>query len=305
MRVLIVGLPLFAERLSLALSEFDPDSRFVHLDTYYSKRDKLQALWQIRRADCVVSINGSITPSRVFELALKRNVPLIMNWVGTDVLKSTKAFKEGNFEQDYIDKATHFCEVGWIQEELAEIGINAEIVNFAAFKKSFELKPVPNKKLTVLSYISHRRSDFYGMRTLIRMAEQFPTMNFLIAGTDAADYQPLPANMKALGWVNKMDEFFDQTHVCVRFTEHDGLSNFILESLARGKQVAYKNAFNHCAHCPDEEILAATLLDFETKLKNGDDLINSDGAEFIREEFNENVILGNFLEKIKAAIGEK
>ena len=305
MRVLIVGLPLFAERLSHALSEYDPDSRFVHLDTYYSKRDKLRALWQIRRADCVVSINGSIQPSHVFELALKRNVPLIMNWVGTDVLKSTKAFKEGKFEQRYIDQATHFCEVGWIQEELKEIGINAEIVNFAAFKKSFELIPVPNKKLTILSYIPDRRSDFYGMPTLIRMAKRFPSMNFLIAGTDGAENQPLPENMKALGWVNKMDGIYDETHVCVRFTEHDGLSNFILESLARGKQVAYKNAFNHCAHCPDEETLAATLLDFEVKLNNGDDLINTQGAEFIREEFNENVILGRFLEKIKAAIGEK
>lgn len=302
MRVVIVGLPLFAERLASALGDYDPENTFIHLDTYYRKADQLKALWHIRRADCIVSINGSIVTSRVFDLAFKKNVPLIMNWVGTDVLKSTKAFKEGNFNQHYIDKATHFCEVGWIQDELKEIGINADVVNFAAFRKKFELKKVESQQLTVLSYIPNKRSDFYGMPTMIRMAEQLPSVQFLIVGTEGSEYQPLPSNLKALGWVENMDDIYDQTHLCVRFTEHDGLSNFILESLARGKQVIYRNPFDHCKHCPDEEQVLGQIQEFETALKNGSDLLNPEGAQFIRDQFNVKVILGGFLKRIKQAI---
>lgn len=304
MRVLIVGLPLFAERLANALIDYDPENTFIHLDTYYRKADQLKALWHIRRADCVVSINGSIMTSRVFDLAIKKNVPLIMNWVGTDVLKSTKAFKEGNFQQHYIDKATHFCEVGWIQDELKEIGINAEVVNFAAFKKTFDLKKVTKDRLTVLSYIPNKRSDFYGMPTMIRLAEKLPSVQFLIAGTDGKEYAPLPLNMTALGWVENMDEIYDQTHICVRYTDHDGLSNFILESLARGKQVIYRNPFNHCKYCSNEEQVLLQIQEFEKELKNGSDLLNPEGAQFIADHFNEKVILGGFLERIHRAIDE-
>ncbi|MDG1332156.1 MAG: hypothetical protein P8P74_07490 [Crocinitomicaceae bacterium] len=305
MRVLIVGLPLFAERLASALTEYDHENTYVHLDTYYRKADQLKALWHIPRADCIVSINGSIVGSKVFDLAFKNKVPLIMNWVGTDVIKSTKAFKEGKFQQRYIDEATHFCEVGWIQDELKEIGIDAEVVNFAAFKKSFELKKVGGEQLTVLSYIPSKRSDFYGMRTLIRMAEKLPSVLFLIAGTKGEEYAPLPSNMTALGWVKNMDDIYDETHVCVRFTDHDGLSNFILESLARGKQVIYRNPFDNCEYCPDEDKLVAQIEDFENKLKNGDDLLNPEGAQFISDEFNEEVILGGFLERIKRLVGNE
>jgi len=305
MRVLIVGLPLFAGRLASALQEYDHENTYIHLDTYYRKADQLKALWHIPRADCVVSINGSIVSSRVFDLAFKHKVPLIMNWVGTDVLKSIKAFNEGKFNQQYIDKATHFCEVGWIQDELRTIGIDAEVVNFAAFRKSFKLEAVGGDQLTVLSYIPNKRSDFYGMPTLIRMAEKLPSVRFLIAGTDGEDYAPLPQNMEALGWVRNMNEVYDRTHVCVRFTDHDGLSNFILESLARGKQVIYRNPFENCEYCPDEESLIQEIANFETKLKNGDDLLNHEGAKFISEEFNEEVILGGFLDRIKRLVGEE
>ncbi|MFK7785033.1 MAG: glycosyltransferase [Crocinitomicaceae bacterium] len=305
MKVLIVGLPLFAERLANALTEYDHENRYIHLDTYYKKADQLKALWRVPRVDCVVSINGTIVGSRVFDLAFQNKVPLIMNWVGTDVLKSTKAFKEGNFKQHYIDNATHFCEVGWIQEELKEIGINAEVVNFAAFKKSYELKEVGGDQLTILSYIPSKRSDFYGMKTMIRMAEKLPSVRFLIAGTDGDEYKPLPPNMTALGWVKNMDEVYDKTHVCVRFTDHDGLSNFILESLARGKQVIYRNPFENCEHCPDEDMLVKEIANFETKFKNGNTLLNPEGAQFISDEFNEEVILGGFLERIKQVVGNK
>lgn len=305
MKIVVVGLPLFAQRLATALSEYAPENKVIHLDTYYKKTDQLKALWHVPRADCLVSINGSITKSRVFDLALKNKVPLIMNWVGTDVLKAIHAHKKGSYLQHYIDDAIHFCEVDWIKAELKAIDIDADVVNFAFFKPSFELKKATSDDLCVLSYIPNKRADFYGMPTMIRMAKQLPSIRFLIAGTTGEEYSPLPPNMKALGWVKSMDEVYDKTQVCVRFTEHDGLSNFILESLARGKSVIYNNQFNHCEYCPNESLLEEKLKAFEKKWLNGDDLLNEDGSDFIRDEFNEEVILGGFLQRIKLAIETK
>jgi glycosyltransferase involved in cell wall biosynthesis len=297
-RIVIVGLPLFAKRLKEGLTRFDPHNKYIHLDTYYNKKDKIKARLQIPRADCVFSINGNIEASGVFDLAFKKNIPLVMNWVGTDVLKAIDAYKNSRHQQHYIDKAIHFCEVEWIKEELKVIGIDAEVRNFAAFDKTYELKEVVGDKLRVLSYIPEIRSDFYGMPTIIQLAQKFPEMEFAIAGTEGLSYQPLPENLKALGWVKDMDAVYQETHVCIRYTEHDGLSTFILEALARGKQVLYNNPYDHCVYCPNETLLETQLTEMTRKLAAGESLINREGAIFIKNQFNEECIFGDMIKKI-------
>ena len=297
MRVVIVGLPLFAKRLSSELSRFDPVNQYTFLDTYYSKWDKLRALWYVRKADIVFSINGSMTRSKVFDTALKNKTHLIMNWVGTDVLKSTEAVKSGSFVEEYRTRAHHFCEVDWIQQELLEIGVQAEIVNFAAFDQQFEVAENNQDKLTVLTYMPKNRQDFYGASSILKLAENNRDVQFIIAGSDKEDYTNLPANIDAMGWVTDMAPLFNKAHVSIRFTAHDGLSNFILESLARGKQVIYNNKYNYCKYAADDAALQTQLDLLKRSFVNGDDLTNIDGVRFIESEFNSEVILGNLVKK--------
>ena len=101
MRVLITGLPLFSDRLCGELSAFDPDNRYYRLDTYYSRFDRLKALFMLPFVDVVYSINGTVQKSRVFDLAFKLNKKVVMNWVGTDVVK---ALNTQNPNQNYIKK---------------------------------------------------------------------------------------------------------------------------------------------------------------------------------------------------------
>lgn len=302
LKTIIVGLPLFAERLANSLSEFDLTNRYTFLNTYYSKKDKLKARFMIPRADLLFSINGSIVSSGVFDLAIRKKVPIIMNWVGTDVLLARDAIKSGNFRQDYISYVQHFCEVSWIQDELKAIGIEAEIVNFASFDRIFDLQLPKTDRLTVLSYISKIRSDFYGIDNFLKAAGRLPEIDFLIAGTEAEEYAPLPSNVRALGWVQDMHKVYVQTHVCVRMPEHDGLSTFILESLARGKQVIYNYPFNHCYVCETEDELVIRLKDLEQDLKSGSLKVNTEGASFIREHFNKERILGDLLKRINTIV---
>ncbi len=308
MKVVIVGLPYFTKRLKNELTQFDPENSYLNLDTYYSRKDKLRALIRIPRADCVMSINGTVVSSKVFDLAFKHNVPLIINWAGSDVLKSLNAFRKGNFQQQYIDKAIHFCEAEWIQDELKEMNINAEIVYFAISEGQVDLKPVETKEFTILSYIPNRRTDFYGLPTLIRMAEKFPSIRFIVAGSDESvleNSQSIPSNLKMLGWVDNMEDVFNQAHACMRFTEHDGLSNIIREALSHGKQVLYKYAFKHCIHCPDEAVLETQISALHQRFETGEDLMNNAGAEFIQKTFERETILSNLVGKIKSTVENK
>lgn len=303
MRVLIVGLPLFSKRLAEKLSEFDKQNTYISLDTYYNKWDKLKARFLIPQSDLVFSINGSMTRSRVFDLALRKKVPVIMNWVGTDVLKAIDAHKNGRAVMEYKEKAVHYCEVDWIRDELSEIGIVPEIVNFASFDNEFELKQ-PEGKFTVLTYISDGRAEFYGIKSILKLAENNPDVRFLIAGTKADAYHPLPDNVEALGWVTNMDELFNMSHVCIRFPEHDGLSTFILEALARGKEVLYKYPFHHCHHCNDDQGLEEEMKKLLSEFNTGKWKVNAAGAEFIRNEFSSEVILNGLINRFKKISGK-
>lgn len=298
MKVIVVGLPLFAKRLAKSLGNFDKSNSYTWLNTYYSNIDKLKARFLIPRAECIISINGSIETSKVFDLALNRKTPLIMIWVGTDVITATAAFKSGKYRKDYIENAVHFCEVNWIQDELKAIGINADIVNFASFDKKFQLMNPISQKFTVLTYIPNQRSEFYGPNLFLNVARSFPDINFIIAGTKAEEYQPLPENVKALGWVEDMDSLYADVHLCVRIPEHDGLSTFILESLARGKDVIYKYPFDYCLQAGNEMEFKSVLQSRYSLFINGLWESNRSGAEFIANEFNSTQILGELKKRI-------
>lgn len=298
-----VGLPYFAKKLCVDLSGYTSKQRFRQFDTYYSKWDQLKAKLFLKRSDIVYSINGSLTGSRVFDTALDNHIPLIMHWVGTDVLKAMDAVKNGKFRDDYRKKALHFCEVSWIQEELKSIGIEAEIVNFASFEKEFE-PHIPSGRFTVLSYIADKRSGFYGMNEFLQLAIDFPEINFVIVGTEANDYEPLPNNVKAMGWVEDMGIYFDQAHMTMRFPEHDGLSNFILESMARGKQVLYRYAYTGCLASPTYEDLRSNLQKQFERYENGEFQLNKEAIACIRNEFNREVILGGLVSRFEKIAGK-
>jgi len=70
MRILIVGIPLFSERLQKEISEFDTDNTYIYLNTYYNTLDRVKAFFLIPFVDVVISINGTVTKSKVFDLAL-------------------------------------------------------------------------------------------------------------------------------------------------------------------------------------------------------------------------------------------
>lgn len=294
MKVLIVGLPYFAKNLKRDLTEFDPSNKYYFLDTYYNKWDRIKALFLIPRMDVVYSINGTLGTSKVFDLALKLKKKLMITWVGTDVLKAKK-LKEVN--QAFLNKANHYCEVEWIQQELLELKVNAKVLNFFNFKETKKPSFPEGNQLHVLSYISKGREDYYGWNEVLEAAKQLPEVQFTIVGTDKEEN--LPDNLKCLGWVKDMDAQFENCHCTIRFVEHDGLSGFVLESLYRGKYVVYSEKLNHCLQAKSTEDIIEKLKNLSDSLNQQTLSINSSGIEFVKENFNTDFILSELIEEFK------
>lgn len=292
-KALIVGLPLFAERLQKDLAEFDKENQFYCLNTYYSRKDRLKAFFLIPFVSTVYSINGSLDKSRVFDWAFFWKKKVMMTWVGTDV---TKAKKLDKINQKYLNKAQHYCEVDWIQKELKELSIDAEILNFFNFKESLEVGKDDLKEIRVLSYISKNREEYYGWSKIIQAARENPEVSFDIVGTDKND--DLPKNVTVHGWVNNMQEFFDKSNVTVRLVDHDGLSGFVLESLYRGKQVIYSEPLEHTKYSKSSEEINAILKQFVEEKREGNSLLNKKGSDFVKIHFNKDVILSKLIEEI-------
>jgi hypothetical protein len=302
-RLILVGLPLFAKRLHDAMKPKLNNWEVIHLDTYSSRYDKMRAMFLIPKADIVYSINGTITNSKVLDMALKNKVKCIMHWVGTDVLSAINAYNSGDYKLDFIKKVHHLCEVDWIQEELMPLGIDAKILNFASFDQSFEIQAPEDNKLSLLTYMSDARAEFYGLPKVIELAKKFPEVSFTIVGAKASAYFPLPANVEALGWVDNMAYYFNNCHATIRIPEHDGLSNFVLESLARGKHVFYNHPYSHCTFCATLSDLEHAVLELKHAVEGGNYLPNLAGKTFVERAFNSDYVFSQLIREFETLVG--
>ncbi len=296
MKVLIVGLPLFAKRLRDDLAEFDPSNKYYVLDTYYSKKDRIKAQLLIPRVDVVYSINGTLGTSRAFDLAFKKGKKVMMTWVGTDV---TKARRNKSPNKLYLEKAHHYCEVGWIQDELKLVNINAKVLNFFNFKEAKQPSMPAGDQLNILTYISKNREAYYGWAPIMEAATRNPNVKFSVVGTDGEGLDGKPDNVDVLGWVENMDELFEKCHATIRFVEHDGLSGFVLESLYRGKHVIYSEPLEHCHYVTSGEDISRTVEQLQQKCVDNTLSLNEEGISFIHNNFNRSSILTTLIEEMK------
>lgn len=236
-RVHFVGLKLFAKRTADNLSQFDPENSYVAYDTYYSKRDQFRFLRDLNKADLVYSLNGSALPSKVFKLSMNKGIPLVMHWMGTDVLRTIEARANKAFNQNFLDYAHHVTETTWLKEELSQLKVDAELVRYASVPPMVSIEPW-SRSFEMLTYLGNKREEFYGLHRVIELALALPNVNFNIVGTELKGVE-IPSNVKVHGWVDNMEKFVDRSVVLLRLTEHDGLANSVLEAMAKGRYVLF------------------------------------------------------------------
>jgi len=301
MKVIINGLPLFSSRLAADLRSVAPNDTIRFHDTYNSNAARLKFALDIRNADVFISMNGVSDRSGSLDLVLKKHVPMMMLWMGTDVSLALDRNLLGNINLSYIEYARHFTDSPLLQAELKSIGINAEMLHFKWIKTITAQNQAFNA-LSAYTYFAQGKDIFYGWNQVRELAEVFPEISFKIVGSNGLGVQDIPLNVRFLGWINseEMTRLRNETPIFIRLPEHDGFSMSVLEAMGAGCEVIWNQELQGChlynSISPIDQF--ASILE-ALKLRNLTK--NTENIQYIASNFEKQQILQNFLQTIKSS----
>lgn len=260
-RVLILGLPYFGKLLASQLRAKGWDARYAP----HPGRDLpgwLALLPRLARADVIYLVGSRLDRGSPQDRLLRiRRGPVVIHWVGTDVLIAHEEHARGNISARIAHRATHWCDAPWLVDELDAIGVRSEYMPLPVPVDLSEPPPLPTD-FRVLLYLPVDSFDreVFDMETLLALPGYFPEVHFSLVPSPAESLPPLPPNLKARGWVSDMDALYRETTVYVRLTSHDGMSFMALEALSRGRYVIW-------THPLEGAILASGLDDVRAAIQ--------------------------------------
>ena len=165
------------------------------------------------------------------------NCKKIIHWIGTDVSQlQTMAFKDVNMIRKWlpgnVDK--QFVNAPWLQSELAEIGITAELLYCPIDANNYKISPVP-EKFTVAVYRSDT-NNVHNESFLKDVARSCPDILFKFFG-GTKPLMASPKNVEYVGTVEErdMNDFIASTSCIIRITTHDGFPATIAEWVMSGR----------------------------------------------------------------------
>jgi len=230
----------------------------------------------------VIHYVGSVTSRLFLRVARLLGKRIVLHWVGTDVAGFSKAVARGNTALGRFYRRVphaHFADSPELMDELAALGVGAEL--FRLLPEGVEARPMPMpEKPAVLAYWSHDRRAFYGGPIVDALAEEFRDVTFYVVGSDGAG-EPQHPNMKYLGRLDGLEDVYRSVGVLVRMPEHDSLSAMVLEMLARGRWVIYSKPFPHTETATNLDEAREALrrcLDRQGP--------NLEGQEYVRQNFS-------------------
>ncbi|GAB4447558.1 MAG: hypothetical protein Fur0028_02510 [Bacteroidales bacterium] len=291
----MIGLPYFTSNVKLNLSTYDKSNKYITLNTYYRKIDKIRFLFLLPFCHTVYSINGTIDHSFAISLALKLKKKVVFHWVGSDVKTAQKAYSENNYNKKFIEKTIHLTDTPWYLNDLNKIGIKAHFQPLIVLKKTEEKQPFP-ALFSALIYIPQNSQEFYGIHTLKSIAEKLHDIQFDVIGTEKPII-PMPKNVMLHGWVKNTRTYIQNACVCLRFPKHDGLSFFVLESLSHQRYVIYNQKLDFTIYVKNEDEIMEQILRLKERFDKGELKENYEASLWVEKNFSaDNFIqLINFL----------
>lgn len=208
--------------------------------------------------------------------------PLIKHWIGTDAHNLSigcgwKHHLRLNLLKRYV--TLHLADSPEVRALLEKVGIHPEVVRLLPVDLLGDVLPLP-KKFTVLGYWYDDNIEKYGGRYILRLAEEFPDIPFLVVGATGKDVEA-PPNVTFLGFHHDMMEIFRQTSVFIRLPSHDSISALALEMLSRGRYVIYTYPLPGSTHVKNYEAARETLCKLREKEEP-----NIEGADLIRRNYD-------------------
>ncbi|WP_297431337.1 hypothetical protein [Sulfurimonas sp.] len=291
MNIVIIGNNYFGPILTKQLSEYDTVNSYIFYDTNSKIIDKIKFILNIFKIDVVYSLSASVSGGGALNLALKSNKKIVQHFIGSDVLGAVEDYKRGNINQQLIKNSTFLCEVDWIAKELKEIDIYAKIQTYCIIENSDRCE-LP-KSFSILTYLGKGKEEFYGVNTLIELANKLKDIEFRVAGIDTYSVV-LPKNITLLGWVDMRKEL--QNSVCyIRNASHDGLAFSVVEALSLGRYVFRNYKFPYTMYFENLTELADKIAQKKRLFDDSKLQIHTEAIDFVKSKFNKEKVLGNLV----------
>jgi hypothetical protein len=297
LRVTLVGPDLFVTRAIDFLGGLGLDIARARAPGLGEVAARLHLLRRVVGSDVIIYFSGRPNLHRLTALLSRIGVPVVMYWVGTDVL-----FRWGAPTEDVIERAFHWCGAPWLPEELAERGIESSFIVLIPPAIPAAIPALP-KQFSVLAYVPEHRRDFYRLDFIVQLARRLPDVEFQIVSSSALD--GLPPNVRCLGWVEDMDALISGTTAYVRPIAHDGLSYMVLEALAYGRYVLWTYNFQGVMTVDTVEAAEAWLRDLQRRQSEGRLGPNEVGREAVEAMFDSAILGRRALQAIQSVARQR
>jgi len=304
MLILVNGLPLFSKNLVERLNEFDTSNKYVFVDTYYSFWGKIKFLLLLPFAKLFISFNGVYAKSGSLDKVIKRKIPIMMYWHGSDALLAKEKAEKGDLYLKYIQYSHHFSDAPWLLDKLKDILPNREVLPFKTYITKVQRESFST--VQVLTYVPKGKEDFYGLPILLEWAKQNLKINVNVIGHDGAG-QNARDNVKFLGWVSQEEAeiYYQESPIFVRLTAHDGNSLSVTQALGYGARVVWTQPHSHCTLVDKSiESFGKVMTDL---LSDGDALLTRDekNIKFVEQNYSPKTVIPTFVKTIKNVIEKK
>ncbi len=195
---------------------------------------------------------------------------LIVHWIGTDVLTHVnKLTKNKNLRSLYYHKLwnkiikiktenksmLNLCCAPWLCEELNQVGVKSTYVPLTTINQDLLLFEEEPRYYDFMSYLPQNRSELYNAEEVLKLARILNKRSFLIIVPDVSNiselkYLNVPSNTKIITRVSHEEtiKLYRKSKFFLRFTEHDGLSLSVIESIASKSHVYWTYPFHNTFH---------------------------------------------------------
>jgi len=291
MNIAIIGNSYFGTILANKLRLFDKKNSYTYYNTSESFIDKVKFILKLPTINVVYNISATISGGGALNLALKLNKKIVQHFIGSDVLVAKKDLEYSYEDKRLINKSKYLSVVSWLKEELKDIGIASEVKYIMVYES--EQEPKEFNKFSVLTYMSSSKEQFYGLDDYIKLAIDFPELEFKIAGIK--NYKGLPSNIECLGWTNMLNELQKST-IFIRNAKHDGLPYTVLEALSLGRVVLFNKEFPYTNYFNSYNTLRDSLASYYLEYCKNNLKVNYNAIEYIKQTFNKDRVLSQLVE---------
>jgi glycosyltransferase involved in cell wall biosynthesis len=246
-KISIVGPKLFADQLAVALRDRGHNVFAFFHETIWNS-SILSSVQMLRRADVIYFLYGSALKNVLlaFVLRVVLRKRLYVHFIGTDALCFQSQSGWSRLGWSLAIKMAHriFAVTPLLVERLSP-HLNVELLPLVFNDLENSFYPYP-ETFSILVYLPPGRPDFYGRQLVTRLIDDFPDCRFIILGDQDDGMARTNVEQLSIDYSRNMDELYRRTTALLRITLHDGLSNMVMESLARGRQVVWTQSFPYC-----------------------------------------------------------